>query len=282
MEPVANRRAGAEAFPSTMTVVATVLLLVTGLALGASGPPFLVSFGAGIAAGPTWSGLVLALAILTAIVSGLVGLVVLLVRRRAGGFAAVFVASLGLIVGFFGGTTLGSASDIGGWAPRPRATPWPSFSFPPVKVSYAASGEVTLTLEKVAGFTQPTQEPFADGVFGHWCYSNPEEKTVSEIAALDVGAVGGARLRAQIRLTDPYRDFERWSIAIPRVVISAEDERGVVLSMWAGPATDLESDGASGRLTFADLPVDGAYHAAALPATLSGEATWRCGVWHER
>lgn len=282
MEPVASRRPEAEAFPGTVTVVVTALLLVIGLALGASGPPILVSFGAGIAAGPAGSGVIAALAILTAVVSGFVGLVALLAGRSPGGFGAVFVASLGLIVGFFGGTTLGSAADIGGWAPRPAATPWPSFSFAPVKVSYEASGEVTLTLENVAGFTQPQHEPFADGVFGHWCYSNPEEKTVSEIVTLDVGTLDGARVTAEIRLTDPYGDFAGWSIAIPRVVITALDVNGVVVSRWAGPATVVESDATSGRLTFDDLPVDGAYDAKAQPDAISGEAAWRCGAWQKR
>ncbi|HSL34199.1 MAG TPA: hypothetical protein VK871_11155, partial [Candidatus Limnocylindrales bacterium] len=83
MDPVANRRAGAEAFPDTATVIATTLLLVTGLALGASGPPINVSIGAGLIAGPTWGGIVLLIAILTAAVSGLVGVLTLLIGRGA-------------------------------------------------------------------------------------------------------------------------------------------------------------------------------------------------------
>jgi hypothetical protein len=194
----------------------------------------------------------------------------------------VFLVSIGLIVGFFGGTTAGSAADIGGWAPRPTPSPWPSFSFPPMRVTYEASGEVTVTLENVTGFTQPTHEPFGDGVYGHWCHSNPEEKTVSEIDTLDVGELAGAKVEAKITLTDPYGNSETWSIAIPHIVITATDEGGAVFSIWRGPATVVESDLSSGRLTFADLPVDADYHSAALPATLTGEATWRCGAWHER
>ncbi|HET9521296.1 MAG TPA: hypothetical protein VFO73_09650 [Candidatus Limnocylindrales bacterium] len=282
MDPVANRQAGAEAFPSIATVIATTFLLVTGLALGASGPPFYVSFGAGLVAGPTWSGIVLLLAILTAIISALVGVIALLIGRGASSFGAVFLASIGLVVGFFGGTTVGSAADIGGWAPRPTAAPLPSFPIPPLRVTYEASGEVTVTLEDVTGFTQPTHEAFGDGVYGHWCYSNPEEKAVSEIETLEVGALDGSAVRAKITLTDPYSNFEGWSVAIPHIAITAEDEQGAVRSLWAGPATVIESDTSTGRLTFAELPVDGAYHSESLPATISGEATWRCGAWHER
>lgn len=282
MDPVANRRAGAEAFPDTATVIATTLLLVTGLALGASGPPINVSIGAGLIAGPTWGGIVLLLAILTAAVSGLVGVLTLLIGRGASSPGAVFLASIGLIFGFFGGTTVGSAADIGGWAPRPTAAPLPSFSFPPIRVTYEASGEVTVTLENVAGFTQPTHEPFGDGVYGHWCHSNPEEKTISEIDTLDVGELDGAQVEAKITLTDPYSNFEGWSMAIPRIVITATDDGGAVFSIWSGPATVIESEISTGRLTFTDLPVAADFHSAALPATLTGEATWRCGAWHER
>jgi hypothetical protein len=282
MDPVANRRASAEASPGTATVVATISSLVSGLVLGASGPPFSVSIGVGIVAGPTGSGIVLLLAILTAVVSGLVGVIALLIGRGGSPFGAVFLVSIGLIVGFFGGTTAGSAADIGGWAPRPTPTPWPSFSFPPIRLSYEASGEVTLTLENVTGFMQPTHEPFGDGVYGHWCISNPEEKTVSEIDTLEVGDLEGSTVHVKITLTDPYSNFDEWSMAIPRIVITATDEGGPVLSMWSGPATVVESDVSTGRLTFTDLPVNADYHSAALPATLTGEATWRCGVWQER
>ena len=282
MDPVATRRADAESFPDTATVVATISSLVSGLALGASGPPISVSIGAGLVAGPTGSGIVLLLAILTAAVSGLVGVVALLIGRGGRPFGAVFLVSISLIVGFFGGTTVGSAADIGGWAPRPTPSPRPSFSFPPIRVSYEASGEVTVTLENEAGFTQPTHDPFGDGVYGHWCHSNPEEKTVSEIDTLEVGELDGAKVAAKITLTDPYSNFEEWSMAIPHIVITATDDGGPVLSIWRGPAIVVESDISSGRLTFTDLQVNADYHSAALPATLTGEATWRCGAWHER
>lgn len=282
MDPSTDRRAGAEAFPDTATVIATTILLVTGLALGASGPPVSVSIGAGLVAGPTWGGIVLFIAILTAVVSALVGVIALMIGRGASSFGAVFLASVGLILGYFGGTTVGSAADIGGWAPRPAATPWPSFSFPPVPVTYEASGEVTVTLENVTGFTQPRHEPFGDGVFGHWCFSNPEERTVSEIDAHEVGELDGSLVRVKITLTDPYSNLEGQGLAIPRIAITATDERGVVRSVWAGPAEVIESDVSTGRLTFAQLPVDSAYHSESLPATLSGEATWRCGAWHDR
>jgi hypothetical protein len=282
MDPSTDRRAGAEAFPDTATVIATAFLLVTGLALGASGPPVAVSIGAGLVAGPTWGGIVLFIAILTAVVSALVGAIALLLGRGAGSFGAVLLASIGLIFGYIGGTTVGSAADIGGWAPRPAATPWPSFSFPPVPVTYEASGEVMVTLESVTGFTQPRHEPFGDGVFGHWCFSNPEEKTVSEIDTLEVGELDGSVVHVKIMLTDPYSVFEGQGLAIPRIVITATGEHGAPRSLWAGPAEVLESDVSTGRLMFQQLPVDAAYHSESLPATLSGEATWRCGAWHER
>jgi hypothetical protein len=282
VDPVANRRASAEAFPGTATVVAAISSLVSGLALGASGPPFSISIGVGIVAGPTGSGIVLLLAILTAVVSGLVGVIALLIGRGGSPFGAVFLVSIGLIVGFFGGTTAGSAADIGDWAPRPTPSPWPSFSFPPTRVTYEASGEVTVTFENVTGFTQPSHEPFGDGVYGHWCYSNPEEKAVSEIDTLEVGELAGAQVEARITLTDPSGNFESWSIAIPHIVITATDDGAAVFSIWRGPATVVESDISSGRLTFTDLPVAADYHSESLPATLTGEATWRCGVWQER
>jgi hypothetical protein len=262
---------------------ATTLVLagasaLTGLLIGTSGPIFVV-MGPFLAGGPTWGGIVLALAIVVAALSALVGLVAAFLGFRAAGLGATFLVSAVLVVGIVGGAALGSSRHIAGWALRPTPAPTPARSMAPQPVIYEASGELTLALTGVNGFAQPSLEPYADGVFGHWCSSEPNAKVVSSIAALSVGEIDGRPLWAELHMTDPVGWFARMSLAIPRLTLTAVDSRGVVQGLWVGPATVVESGATAGRLTFRDLPADMTYRSGGYPLALSGELAWRCGEW---
>lgn len=277
MTEVDRHEAGATGFPDDTTLVVTGLCALLGLVIGASGPIFVVVASPFLAGGPTWGGLVLLVAIAAGALSGLLGLLVLAFGRRATLIGQVFLASIALTLGITVGAMLGKANEVGGWAPGPTPSPTPPWTFPPARVIYEANGEATLTLEGVGTFMPPTLVPAGDGVFGHWCYSEPDVKSVATIEALDVGSLEGEQVRAEIRLTSPPTFGS--SMAIPRVWIVVADDRGQVLGDWGGQATVAQSSASSGRLTFSGLPAQSVDSSLGLPATLSGQITWRCGAW---
>jgi hypothetical protein len=277
MTQVDRHEAGAAGFPDDMTLVVTGVCALLGLVIGASGPIFVVVASPFLAGGPTWGGLVLLVAIAAAALSGLVGTIVLALGRRATFLGQVFLASIALTLGITVGAMLGQANEVGGWAPGPTPSPTPRWTLPPAKVTYEANGEATLTLEGVTAFVPPTLQPAGDGVYGHWCYSEPDVKAVATIEALDVGSVEGQQVRAEIRLANP--PTFGWSMAIPRVWIVVANDRGLVLGNWIGQATVAKAGASSGRLTFSSLPAQSVANSLGLPATLSGQITWRCGGW---
>ena len=279
MTPDQDDRGGVGGGAATIIVSGAGVLL--GLAIGVSGPVFLVGIGVGLVVGPTWGGLAALLGILVAIVSGFVGLIVLAFGRRASLFGSAFVVSLAFVVSIFGGNGLGRATGVAGWAVRPSAEPLPTLSFGPIAPSFQANGELTIHLDDPTGFVAPSLEPFGDGTFGHWCYSEPGVKRVARIEAITVGSFRGGILRAEIHLRESSSIAAAMSLPIPRVAVTVADERGVVLGLWSGPLTMLESGSMSGRLAFTDLPLDEGYRSPGLPETLSGEFAWRCGAWQQ-
>jgi hypothetical protein len=92
-----------------------------------------------------------------------------------------------------------------------------------------------------------------------------------------VGSVEGQQVRAEIRLANP--PTFGWSMAIPRVWIVVANDRGLVLGNGIGQATVAKAGASSGRLTFSSLPAQSVANSLGLPATLSGQITWRCGGW---
>ena len=263
-----------------VTLAFTGMAIIAGLLIGASGPIFVIFIGPGLVAGPTWGGLVLFLAIAVAGLSGLIGIVVGLFWHGARYLGRVCLISLALVGGILGGSALGRSTQVGGWAPGPTAAPGPSWSLPTAgPVSLSANAEVTLALEDVPRFTPTTPEPFGDGRFGHWCASNPGTDELQSIDTHEVGRLDDNRVRVGLDLTDPRGFFASLGVAIPRVTVTVTDDQGMVLDLWVGPGTVIEAAGSSGRLTFTGLPHDEAYFSGSLPETLSGEVTWRCGIW---
>jgi hypothetical protein len=273
--PSADRSWG----PAEVTLILAGTCTLGGVLIGASGPFLFIAVGPGIVAGPTWGGIVLLGGLLIGALSLVGGLVAMVIGHGGRFFGAVFLCCLGLTAGIFGGTALGRATGFGDWAPDPTAGPMPSFPFATAAPVYRANGVVTLEIDDVAAFAQPSLEPFGDGLFGHWCASDPNAKTLSTIETIEVGRIGGRIVRADLRLSDPGGDFARWSVAIPRLTITVADERGEVFDAWSGPGVVVESSAASGRLTFTGLAADPGYRSGLLPVTISGRLSWQCGAW---
>jgi hypothetical protein len=108
------------------TGVLAVGALLSGVAIGMSGPLFYVVLAPGLVGGPSMGGLAFLGAILIGGVSTLAVLVALGAGRRPYLGVAVVVASASLLVGVVVGGRLGSSAGAEGWSARVAATPSPT------------------------------------------------------------------------------------------------------------------------------------------------------------
>ena len=260
-------------------IVVLGICAASGVLVGVSGPPIVVGFAPGLVAGPTWTGLLILGAVALAALTFCITLVLLLLGQGVAGPGGVFLGSLVFVGGSLGGAWIGNELDVAGWAPRTAAVPTPSWSIPPIRTIYQANGRVTVETSDLPGFTAPALEPYGDGLFGHWCYSEPDVKVVSNIEALETGTIGAQHVSADLQLTDPGGDLARWSVAIPRLDLRIVDDRGRIAARWVGPVDTVASSPTHGRLSFRDLPMDEGEAGAGVPATISGTVDWACGVW---
>jgi len=219
------------------TGVLAVGTLLSGIAIGASGPLFYVGLAPGLVAGPSMGGLALLAAILVGGVSTLAVLVTLAAGSRPYLGVAIVVASVMLLVGIPLGGRLGSSAGAGGWSARAAAIPAPT---PLTEAGWSMTGSMV------------------------------EARTGHTATLLDDGRVlvaGGtdakSRALASAELYDPARGT--WTVTGTMTAVHSElraillrDGRVLVLDTWRGeaevydPMTGSWSPGAPlpGRRTF--------------------------------
>jgi hypothetical protein len=250
-----------------------------GFASGVSGPVFVVVISPGFAGGPTWGGILLVLAFLAAVGSGLVALVRIVFGRTARTAGSISCIGLALAGGTFLGASVGNAAEIAGWAPGPTPSPMQYGSFSPAPPTREANATVTLALDGQAGFVPTEPDPMGDGRFGQWCYSEPDGLGVAEVQTSEVGQLAGHPVRVTLWLTDPQGLFSQANLPAPRIAIEVWTTNNGTLGSWSGGMIVVADEGTSGTVRFSTLPRDSSWPEAGLPATLSGQVTWACGSW---
>jgi hypothetical protein len=239
-----------------------------GFIVGVSGPTSVIS------SEPQWGILIYLLGIAAGAFFGLIALVSFLLGRVPWISGSIFLAMVALMGGNMLGADVGDAADLAGWAPGPTLPPGPAWQM--------ANATVTVTLVGQRGFVSTDPGPMGDGRLGQWCTSEPDGLAVWEIETAEVGRLDGYVVRIELWLTDPTGTFAGSNVPVPRIVVTATDDDGVVMyGQWSGRARIVAGSAATGTARFSGLQIQESTQGLSSPTTLSGEVTWSCGSWHE-
>lgn len=268
---VRDRPAPGRSFTAEASALMAIAGLLGGIAIGASGPLFVVIVSPAFVGGPTWGGLALFFGVCAAVVTGLVAM---LTRHGRWWIVPVFAFSATLSLGVLAGTRVGPALGAGYRPPTPEPTLRP-MSFPPPPVIREAPATVAVRFDDLPGYTVTRPEAYEGGLFGHWCSSRPDSTRVGHVDVLEAGRLNGEGLGVSMTLAG--RDLPPvW------IVVQVRNMPDGSVPYWRGEGTLVASEGATGRVTFEGLGAAGAPPAEAWPATLSGEIAWSCTPWpHE-
>jgi hypothetical protein len=260
------------------TGVLAIGALLAGIAIGASGPLFVVSIIVTLVAGPTWGGLALLGAIVLGAVSTVVVIVALVLGHRPYLGVATVVGCAALIAGIYLGASLGASKGLGGWAVAP-ATPRPAIVMPSFPRYLEAHADVTIQLDGASGFVATPATGGPEGTFGHSCRSGPDSTVVAEVSsgAPEIARRGTSTLHADLYLQDPALIDQASPGTYPRLVLQLGGPSGMTEYAWTGPARVIASEEASGTVAFDALVADPA--PPGLPAVLSGQLSWSCRPW---
>ncbi len=266
-DPVAPQ-GGPGTSPSwTLIYVVGLAAGAVGLAVGASQPLARCAVVVGIICGPTEGGLLLGVAVLGAIVSGLTALVV---HRGSQVFAITMTLAIGLVAGNGLAPTVGAGWTV---APsQPPAGPLPSFELHTYR---EASATVDVHFTNLTGFVPAKAEagPYGEGLFGHWCNSGPDTDAVWHVSMAEVGTIGNDRLRT-LEMTFGQAPDADLTLDLPWITMQEVNPEGITTILWRAQGALLANDPAGGRVGFKLRPDIGGGD-----STLEGEASWACGSW---
>jgi len=223
---------------------------------------------------PQWGFLIFLFGIPIGAFFGVVAVVIFLVGHVPRITGTIFLAILALMGGDMVAMVVRDSASRNAQAMEPLSSTSP--------VWLSANATVTVALADQRGYVAVDPGPMGDGRFGQWCTSEPDSLAVYELEA-DIGRLDGYRARIELWLTDPSGTFTQSGIPVPRIVVTATDDDGMVqYGQWTGRATKMAGDGTTGRARFNSLVLQGASPGLSPPPTLSGEVTWSCGSWQER
>lgn len=211
-------------------------------------------------AGIVGAALVGVLFLLGLIVTLIIGVIALVVRRWW--LVACFMLGAGFIGGYAGGIQIARATGQS-WEQQPVTAP----SMP---TYFGGFGTATGRLDGVPGFVSRTG--------GAECHSGPDSQAVAHVYAEDAGGFQGAVLRAELYLYPVAGD--RDVVGITAIYFWSPGMTAAWPS-WEGQGRLTESSAMSGRVTFQGLAAVPTREppAGSWPATLSGEIAWTCDPW---
>ena len=198
---------------------------------------------------------------LCVVVTAIIGLLALLLRKR--GLAEVFVVAAAITLLVVAWRPLERALGLRPVPPEPTPIVYPSF----VPIVRSAEGEASARID--------AEGEFSPRVSRATCAITIATGKIASVEANDLGDLNGHPLRAQIGVFDGGRVGVTLNTWVPTSGGGP---------FWNGPGDLVSSEPAAGRVSFARIGFVSEYSDPAdertrgWPAELSGEISWSCGA----